>query len=727
MQNKKNKSRIVPITALVALITLGAIASSRYDKYKHESRYDKYKHEHEHKHGFIDTRSAASTHKKDSDQEDVNNSTLHAAHNGPTSYKPDPSKTKECKYASPNYPKTSIHLGDKYLESYPYYISSIIVKEARNHSTHQQPPDIDKYQRDSGESGMRVDTKAINGAYVVELGSPKTAAEIASIVQKMMIGDAPKQIDASEEDESRCRYEYIEANWLLEKNSDLSSGLASNEKLAISNEFYYSFFSAEKIEPSESVHSNWDWLGGNLSKFASIGVEEVKNGDATYFRDVYTTTSGSNFVDAWVYIYKWLKSNPLKNKLNPVKIAIVDTKVLNTGAKYYREDVKFISRRHLVDNGSAVSDNGLCNTNINTAIYNTDCHGEDVARVLASYTFAQIRGPLDLQQDMKAPNQFHGTGSPGALGIGTKYGNTDIFEISAIQTGERKPDPDLYKNRSSEHQLIPGTLITLSDILRGLGSAVYGINFNSSNMGDIISSPNMVVNISLGGGLNLPCSYLSADLIKKISKDTNNKVVIVSSAGNSNGIGKDIVENHRGPLASCDNIIAVTAHNRSGARIKDYPSGIESAFTKQYSFQDSESVPANNQWNYFPISAPGYKLNSRSDLYDTYPVLSRNKFLSGTSFSAAQVSAAAALMKAIDPTLTSEMIANIINSTGLQPPADKNLLLGRKGVALDAGKAIEKLIDIKSKNLPDEGSSSSFQSMPGNIPKPVYKPTGDLR
>lgn len=167
----------------------------------------------------------------------------------------------------------------------------------------------------------------------------------------------------------------------------------------------------------------------------------------------------------------------------------------------------------------------------------------------------------------------------------------------------------------------------IAAMLWGAGIDVDGLPVNSQ--------PADVLNLSLGQG-ETPCS---APMQTAIDQITARGVVVVVAAGNA---GSPMSSSSP---ANCNNVISVGATGYDGT-------------LADYSNFGNTSRP-------LTISAPGDSVLSTTNTGVTTPSVAGYAYMSGTSMAAPHVSAIAALLKSIDPTLTTLQAASTLRGTAI--------------------------------------------------------------
>ncbi|HSH30155.1 MAG TPA: S8 family serine peptidase [Thiohalobacter sp.] len=174
------------------------------------------------------------------------------------------------------------------------------------------------------------------------------------------------------------------------------------------------------------------------------------------------------------------------------------------------------------------------------------------------------------------------------------------------------------------------------DILAGMswaaGLPVTGVPANPN--------PADVINLSFSG--SDPCDPAIQDIIDQIRA---RGVVLVAAAGNAGSAGMS-----EALPANCDGVIAVTATNRAGDRAaySNHGAGIDLA------------APGGDGLGLLPTTDNDGDVTPGNDDY---------RSVSGTSFSAAQVSAAVALMRALDPAVTPDTVTSLLINSARPFPA----------------------------------------------------------
>lgn len=206
-----------------------------------------------------------------------------------------------------------------------------------------------------------------------------------------------------------------------------------------------------------------------------------------------------------------------------------------------------------------------------------------------------------------------------------------------------------------------GNLSDVADAIRwAVGMPVSGVPQNPN--------PADVINLSLSGAG--ACSTQEQDAINAA---VNRGAVVVVAAGNEGGSVQDVSP------ANCRNVIVVGAIARDG-HIADYVNvGTSVDITAPGGDDPDPPDPVNN---------PPNGVLTLSNFGTTAPGADALVIIQGTSFTAAQVSAVAALMLSVDSTLTPAMVEDIIKATARPfPDASCNTTLCGAGV-LDAGAAL---------------------------------------
>ena len=197
-------------------------------------------------------------------------------------------------------------------------------------------------------------------------------------------------------------------------------------------------------------------------------------------------------------------------------------------------------------------------------------------------------------------------GISGALGIGINYGEKNIFNTLSINVSTNES----ISNSRQSMAMLKATI------------EYDQLNFHGYVLTPISSS--RVINMSYGA--DHECPILTQNIINTIEKQTKNGVVFVAAAGNSPSNAHVGLDSRNSP-ANCKSVIAVVSHGIRGHRTANFVTG------------KSAANPSDQA-----ISAPG----------EDVLVISGNDAptVSGTSYSAPHVSAAAALVLSINPSLT---------------------------------------------------------------------------
>jgi serine protease len=205
-----------------------------------------------------------------------------------------------------------------------------------------------------------------------------------------------------------------------------------------------------------------------------------------------------------------------------------------------------------------------------------------------------------------------------------------------------------------------GLLSDVADAVRwAAGVPVAGAPLNAN--------PASVINLSLGG--SGACTSQEQDAINAA---VARGAVVVVAAGNEGGSIQNVSP------ANCKNVIVAGAIARDG-RIASYVStGVNVDVTAPGG--DNPNPPD-------PLDPPNGVL-TLSNFGTTTPAGDALAIVQGTSFTAAQVSAVASLMRAVDATLSPAMVENVIKATTRAfPDASCNTSLCGTGV-LDASAAL---------------------------------------
>jgi serine protease len=219
-----------------------------------------------------------------------------------------------------------------------------------------------------------------------------------------------------------------------------------------------------------------------------------------------------------------------------------------------------------------------------------------------------------------------------------------------------------------------------SDIIEGMLWAA-GIDYQGSPARNL--NPARVINISLGGeGDCSSNSVQSADWLYRQTVDRlrNKGVLVVASAGNG-GANRTGLANVTRP-ASCAGVLSVTSLNAKGYKARyanlANSSKLGTVITRQkahaVAVAGGDVAPSGSTW---VISDDGINLavdNGTQGPIGTY----RTRVMAGTSFSAPMVAGVAALMLAVDPSLTVNELLSALSdqSVGILapfPPASGSL------------------------------------------------------
>lgn len=275
---------------------------------------------------------------------------------------------------------------------------------------------------------------------------------------------------------------------------------------------------------------------------------------------------------------------------------------------------------------------------------------EDILRVLPGYDFISPNAPLDFSTANDGDGRDQDPTDPGDA-------------VAAGECGDDEPAED-----SSWHgTLVAGLLVAETDNTQGIAGldhrahvlplrAMGKCGGHSTDIADAIRwaaglpvpgvpdnrNPADVINLSLGS-LD---SCTNAEQLA-INAAIAEGVVVIAAAGNEGEVG-DI-----NSPASCDNVIAVAATTRGGA---------ETCYTN-VSGKIDLSAPGGNE------SEPGCGSISSSGIHlagnsgDTTPESDDYYEVTGTSFATPMVSGVAALMKAVNNSLTPTSIEAILKNT----------------------------------------------------------------
>ena len=237
--------------------------------------------------------------------------------------------SKPCVYPTPA--KTTSRMGDVQLTQYTHLIKSLVIKENRSTFEKPEPPNLAKWSKDAGFQFELLKGGQL-GAYLVKLPYEMPLFDVASVINKMFLADAKEPAETK----LGCRYQYIEANLMLDK------------------------FEAET---SSDVHFKEQW---NIQS---------------------STAGGAKFNSAWGALRDWTKGE--KSKLASVTVAILDSgiwydqywKVSHPGISsnaFFNSDVLYSPGSDL--NGYTYTD-PYCTVDEITTF---KCHGEGVASILGA-------------------------------------------------------------------------------------------------------------------------------------------------------------------------------------------------------------------------------------------------------------------------------------------------------------------------------------------------------
>ncbi len=213
----------------------------------------------------------------------------------------------------------------------------------------------------------------------------------------------------------------------------------------------------------------------------------------------------------------------------------------------------------------------------------------------------------------------------------------------------------------------------------GSGGAVAGVPTNST--------PARVESLSLGGGGTCP-TYTQSAINAAIARGT----AIVVAAGNQ---GSDASGYSPG---NCAGVITVAATDRGGARasFSNYGSSVE-------------------------ISAPGVSLWSTLNSGTKGPGVPSYARYSGTSMATPHVSAVAALMFAVKPTLTPAQVTSLMRQTA-HPFGGAGCPPGCGSGIVDAAKAVAAAAGATPTPTPTPGPTSTPSPSPTASPAPTSTP-----
>ena len=296
---------------------------------------------------------------------------------------------------------------------------------------------------------------------------------------------------------------------------------------------------------------------------------------------------------------------------------------IDTGVRFEHPDLlTTVLGGNLLQGYCMISEPGVAN--------NTTCRGPDASDPGDWVTQAELAqvGSV-LYQCLPAPTDstWHGTQTAGLIAART---NNGIGMASLGRTVRLLPVRALGKCGGFDSDIIAG-------MLWSAGYPVPGVPANVTRA--------QVINMSLGG--EGACSAAYVDAVNQI---TVAGTVIVVSAGNSAGHAV-------GSPANCPGVIVAGGLRHAGTKVGFASLGSEIAL----------SAPAGNCVNITPGSACLYPILTTSNSGTTVPVASiytdsYNPSL-GTSFSAPLVSGTAALMFAVDPSLTPAQVRVLLEST----------------------------------------------------------------
>lgn len=251
-------------------------------------------------------------------------------------------------------------------------------------------------------------------------------------------------------------------------------------------------------------------------------------------------------------------------------------------------------------------------------------------------TQAEIDANPSLYEDctVRASSSWHGTQVSGVLGASSDNG---VGMASVAWEPRVLPVRVLAKCGGYDSDIIAG-------MRWAAGLSVNGVSALSS------ASTARVINLSLGG--TGTCSAAYRDVVAELAA---RKVVVVASAGNSDGEAVTVP-------ANCPGVIAVGGLRHVGTKVGYSALGPEVTLGAPSGNCVSTSTNANceypilttlNSGSTTPVTGSGGALYSNSNDRPTY----------GTSFAAPQVSGAVALLLSARPELTPAAVAQILRNT----------------------------------------------------------------
>lgn len=257
-------------------------------------------------------------------------------------------------------------------------------------------------------------------------------------------------------------------------------------------------------------------------------------------------------------------------------------------------------------------------------------------------TQAEINANPSLYEDctVRASSSWHGTQVSGVLGASSDNG---VGMASVAWEPRVLPVRVLAKCGGYDSDIIAG-------MRWAAGLSVNGVSALSS------TSTARVINLSLGG--TGACSAAYREVVAELAE---RKVVVVASAGNSDGEAVTVP-------ANCPGVIAVGGLRHVGTKVGYSALGPEVTLGAPSGNCVSTSTNANceypilttlNRGTTTPVTGSGGAIYSDSNARPTY----------GTSFAAPQVSGAVALLLSARPELTPAAVAQILRNTARAFPS----------------------------------------------------------
>ena len=305
--------------------------------------------------------------------------------------------------------------------------------------------------------------------------------------------------------------------------------------------------------------------------------------------------------------------------LSPTVVAVIDTGIANLGTPWLHEDLDAGRILPGYDFISEESPGNFFTANDNNG---RDDDPSDPGDAVS----ANECGTNDPGEDI--PSSWHGTAITGLIAA-TYNNSTGIAGID--QNSRILPVRALGK--------CGGFISDITDGIRwAAGLHISGVPDNPN--------PADVINLSFGSDTGTGCSNIEQDAINAA---VNAGALVVVSSGNE---GVDI--NGVAP-ADCNNVLVVTATTRQGGETCYTNTGTKADIAAPGGNDDSANCPGSIADTLAGISNDGITgPNPAVDAYGAY---------AGTSFSTPMVSAAAALIKAGNPLLTSDEIGSVLVST----------------------------------------------------------------